>query len=119
MDLGTSALQLKSFERGFSFFQDGPLDMRMDRSQTTTARDLLHVLSEEQLADLFWKYGEERLHKMVAKAVVKEREKSSIDTTLHLAAVVEKAIGWPIKRKMKLAIYYIFCFHSSSCDVLL
>ena len=55
MDLGTSALQLKSFERGFSFFQDGPLDMRMDRSQTTTARDLLHVLSEEQLADLFWK----------------------------------------------------------------
>jgi 16S rRNA (cytosine1402-N4)-methyltransferase len=74
LDLGVSSLQLDSMERGFSFIKEGPLDMRMDRSQGKTAEDLLKRLSEKEMADIFWRYGEEGRSRRIAKAIIQERK---------------------------------------------
>ncbi len=73
LDLGLSSRQLESAERGFSFMKDGPLDMRFDPTQGETAADLINNLSEEELADIFWKYGEERRSRRLARAIVNNR----------------------------------------------
>ncbi|MGD0199767.1 MAG: 16S rRNA (cytosine(1402)-N(4))-methyltransferase RsmH [Bryobacteraceae bacterium] len=88
-DLGASRLQLTEPERGFSFAAKGPLDMRMDRSQSLTAADLVNTGSERELADLLYRYGEEgRWRHRIARAIVGARP---IRDTLHLARVVEEA----------------------------
>ncbi len=90
-DLGLSSLQLADAERGFSFMADGPLDMRFDpTSGDPTAADLVNKLSEEELADIFYHYGEERQSRRIAGAIVEARP---LHTTGELAQVVEQAVG--------------------------
>lgn len=89
-DLGLSSMQLAAPERGFSFQQDGPLDMRFDPSTSTTAADLINGLEERKLAEILRRYGQERQARRVARAVVSARPLCS---TAQLAALVEKVIG--------------------------
>jgi len=93
LDLGMSSDQVDDVERGFSFLRDGPLDMRMDRSQGETAADLLNRLGPEDLADLLWKLGEESASRRIARMIVAERASGAIRTTAHLADVVSRAKG--------------------------
>jgi 16S rRNA (cytosine1402-N4)-methyltransferase len=88
-DLGVSRYQLTDPERGFSILSSGPLDMRMDRSQQTTAEELTNFTSENELADLIYKFGEERRSRKIARAIVRARP---IRTTQHLAKVIEDAV---------------------------
>jgi 16S rRNA (cytosine1402-N4)-methyltransferase len=88
-DLGVSRYQLSAGERGFSLMEDGPLDMRMDRTQELTAADLVNYLSEKDLADLIYQLGEERRSRRISRAIVRARP---ISTTGHLARVVESAV---------------------------
>lgn len=92
-DFGVSSYQLDKAERGFSFLRDAGLDMRMDRSKGETAADLVARLSEEDLKNIFWNYGEEKKSLTAAKAIVAAREVKPIETTLELASIIEKAIG--------------------------
>ena len=93
LDLGVSSPQLDEGERGFSFRADGPLDMRMDRTGGVTAADVVRDLDESGLTDIFRKYGEEPNARRIAKAIVKARGVSSIETTLQLAEIVERTVG--------------------------
>jgi 16S rRNA (cytosine1402-N4)-methyltransferase len=88
-DLGVSLYQLKAPERGFSFREDGPLDMRMSKEQDLTAYDIVNYYSERELADLIYKYGEERRARRIARAILRARPVSS---TLRLATLVEQAL---------------------------
>jgi 16S rRNA (cytosine1402-N4)-methyltransferase len=88
-DLGVSRYQLSTAERGFSLMADGPLDMRMDRSQEITAADLVNHLPEKDLADLIFQLGEERRSRRISRAIVRARP---ILTTGRLARVVEEAV---------------------------
>ncbi len=90
LDLGLSSRQLADGSRGFSFSQDGPLDMRFDPTQGLRAADLVNSLSEVELADLLWRYGEERFARRIARAIVAARP---LLTTAHLAEVVTRAVG--------------------------
>ncbi len=90
LDLGLSSLQLEAAGRGFAFRLDGPLDMRFDPSQMTTAADLVNTLSREELADILFRYGEEPRSRRIARAIVAERP---ISTTGELAALVERTVG--------------------------
>lgn len=90
MDLGLSSRQLADAERGFSFSQDGPLDMRMNRSRRETAADLINALPEAELAELLWRYGEERHARRIARAIVASRP---LSTTLQLADLVARTVG--------------------------
>lgn len=87
-DLGVSRPQLTGPERGFSFMAEGPLDMRMDRSQQLTAADIVNYEDEKSLADLIFQLGEERRSRRIARAIVRARP---IQTTSHLAGVIEQA----------------------------
>ena len=91
-DLGVSSPQLDRAERGFSFREDGPLDMRMDQSEGSTAAELVRDLPEIELADLIYQLGEERYSRRIARAIGQARAQSAIDTTWKLAAVVEQAV---------------------------
>ncbi len=87
LDLGVSSMQVDTPERGFSFRQDGPLDMRFDPRRPRTAADLVNTLPEAELADLLWRYGEERRARQVARAIVQARP---LHTTRQLAEVVAR-----------------------------
>jgi 16S rRNA (cytosine1402-N4)-methyltransferase len=96
-DLGVSSLQLDAESRGFSFRRDEPLDMRMDRSQGPTAADLVKRAPEAELADVIFRFGEERYARRVARALVEARQERPIATTGELAALVRRAVphrGW-------------------------
>ncbi len=101
-DLGLSALHLQDEKRGFSFQLDGPLDMRMDRTQSKTALQVVNEYSRTQLADIFWKFGQERLSKPIAKAIVNRRRRTAIRTTLELRNVLESVLN-PRHRVKSLA----------------
>src|SRR6516225_6290033 len=88
-DLGVNRYQLTEPSRGFSFQQDGPLDMRMDPTRGETAADLVNHSDEKRLADLIYQFGEERRARRIARAIVRARP---IRSTLHLADVVERAV---------------------------
>lgn len=90
MDLGVSSFQLDEAERGFAFSKPGPLDMRMDRRQPLSAADLVNRADEEELARIFYEYGEEHRSRRIAKAVVRRRPFS---TTAELAEAVAAAVG--------------------------
>jgi 16S rRNA (cytosine1402-N4)-methyltransferase len=90
LDLGVSSPQLDEAERGFSFQQDGPLDMRMDRRQQLTAAELVNAASAEELAKIFWEFGGERDARRFARVIAKEREQRPFGTTRQLAELVEK-----------------------------
>lgn len=91
-DLGVSSHQLETPERGFSFAAPAPLDMRMDTSQPVTAADLVNQLSERELADLIYRYSDERWAVRIAKFIVAQRQKTPIRTTTELAEIVSGAI---------------------------
>ena len=91
-DLGVSSLQLEVEERGFAFSRDGPLDMRMDRRLSLNAADLVSHLAEDDLADLIWRFGEEREAKRIARRIVQFRQKKEITRTQQLAEIVRQAV---------------------------
>lgn len=88
-DLGVSSWQLDSRERGFSF-ESQQLDMRMDRRLAAQAEDLINTLAADELADIFYQYGEERLSRLIARAIVSERAKARITTGMALADIVSR-----------------------------
>jgi len=90
LDLGVSSPQLDSPERGFSFQQDGPLDMRMDDRQRLTAADLVNSASAEDLAKIFWEFGGERESRRFARAIVHDRDQKKFETTRQLAELIER-----------------------------
>jgi 16S rRNA (cytosine1402-N4)-methyltransferase len=92
-DLGVSSHQLDTAERGFSFSSDGPLDMRLDPTQGPTAADLVAELSEEELATVIYRYGEERASRRIARYIVERRERQPFIRTADLAAVIARAAG--------------------------
>lgn len=91
-DLGVSSYQLDTPERGFSYMHDGPLDMRMNKEGSLTAYAVVNTYSEAQLADVIFKYGEERWHKRIAQFIVNERAQKPISTTFELVSVIKKAV---------------------------
>ncbi len=93
LDLGVSSFQLDMAERGFSFQHDGPIDMRMDQTTGQTAAELVNTASEQELADVIFRYGEERDSRRIARAIVDARAKMQIETTAQLAGIVERAKG--------------------------
>jgi 16S rRNA (cytosine1402-N4)-methyltransferase len=92
LDLGVSSMQFDQAERGFSFRNSGPLDMRMGRSGPSAA-DLVNDAEEAELADIIWRYGEERKSRRVAHAIVEQRKLKRIETTAELASIVRRAVG--------------------------
>ncbi len=90
LDLGVSSPQLDVAERGFSFQNDGPLDMRMDDRQTLTAAELLNSADAEGLAKIFWEYGDERDSRRIARAIVNDRSQKRFETTRQLAELMER-----------------------------
>jgi 16S rRNA (cytosine1402-N4)-methyltransferase len=90
LDLGLSSMQLSAAERGFSFQSEGPLDMRYDPSGPITAADLVNSLSQSELADLLYRFGEERRSRSIARAIVAARP---VHSTRELADVVARAVG--------------------------
>ncbi len=91
LDLGVSSPQLDESERGFSFMQDGPLDMRMDQTRGQSAAEWVNTASEEDIAWVLKEFGEERFAKRMARAIVTERQKTPFTRTKHLAEVVKEA----------------------------
>ena len=89
-DLGVSKFQLTTPDRGFSFMNAGPVDMRMDRSKGTTAGEIVNTVDERTLANLIFEYAEERRSRQIARAIVRARP---IRDTAHLAAVIEGAVA--------------------------
>jgi len=92
LDLGVSSMQFDQAARGFSFRASGPLDMRMEKSGPSAA-DLVNQSDEQELADIFWRYGEERKSRRVAHAIVERRRDKRIETTGELAEIVRRAVG--------------------------
>ncbi len=99
MDLGVSSHQLDRRERGFSYMQDAPLDMRMDRQQSLTAMEVVNTYSEADLARVISGYGEERWARRIAAFIVREREKAPIKTTGQLVDIIKAAIPASARRK--------------------
>ena len=97
-DLGVSSHQIDTAERGFSYMQDAPLDMRMDPEAALSAYEVVNTYSQEELARIFHDYGEERWGKRIAEFIVKEREESPIKTTGELVEVICKAVPKAVRR---------------------
>ena len=91
-DLGVSSPQLDDGSRGFSYQSDAPLDMRMDRDSGLTAADVVNTWSQQQLQDILIRYGEERYASRIAAAIVRQREKHPIATTLELVEIIRSAM---------------------------
>ena len=99
LDLGVSSYQLDTPERGFSYREDAALDMRMDRRQKMTARDIVNDYSEMELYRVIRDYGEDKFAKNIARHIVLEREKSSIETTGELTEIIKHAIPMKYQKK--------------------
>lgn len=105
LDLGVSSYQLDERNRGFSYMGDAKLDMRMDKTQKLTAEEIINEYPEEKLADIIYKYGEERFSKLIAKNICKQRNIKRIETTNELVEIIKNSIpkskqndGHPAKR---------------------
>ena len=105
LDLGVSSYQLDERNRGFSYLGENELDMRMDKSQELTARDVINKYKEEELANVIYQYGEERFSRKIAKNICEYRKQKEIETTKELVEIIEKSIpkrfqndGHPAKR---------------------
>ena len=92
LDLGVSSYQLDERNRGFSYLGENELDMRMDKSQKLTAKEVVNDYDEEKLANIIYEYGEERFSRQIAKNVCIERKKAPINTTKQLVEIIEKSI---------------------------
>lgn len=91
-DLGVSSPQLDEAERGFSYMNDAPLDMRMDRSEGLTAYDVVNDYSADRLNRIFWDYGEERYARRISSAIIAAREKKPVETTFELVDIIKGAL---------------------------
>ena len=98
-DLGVSSPQLDEDYRGFSYHKDAILDMRMDTSQSLTAKDVVNTYDEKKLSDIIFQYGEEKYAKSIARNIVREREKKEIVTTFELVDIIKKSM--PYKETIK------------------
>lgn len=105
LDLGVSSHQIDDSERGFSFRFSGPLDMRMNKSQTLSANDVVNNYAEEKLADIIYMYGEERLSRQIAKQIVCSRP---VSTTEELKTIVENCVSRYNKREVKSSVQRVF-----------
>src|SRR5579863_5178016 len=103
LDLGFSSDQMENAQRGFAFSTDGPLDMRLDQAQEQTASDIVNNASEQELADIFWRYGEETRSRQIARRIVRERATGAITRTSQLARIA--AAGVPYKAGAHRAIH--------------
>ncbi|ELC8441757.1 16S rRNA (cytosine(1402)-N(4))-methyltransferase RsmH [Clostridium perfringens] len=99
MDLGVSSYQLDNGERGFSYMQDAPLDMRMNRDNEFSAYEIVNTYSEEELYRIIKEYGEEKFAKRIASFIVKNREEKNIETTLELVEIIKAAIPAKARRE--------------------
>lgn len=99
LDLGVSSYQLDTFDRGFSYRENAPLDMRMDRRQAITARTVVNEYTEMELYHIIRNYGEEKFAKNIAKHIVKNREVKSIETTFELVDIIKQAIPAKVRAK--------------------
>lgn len=97
LDIGVSSFQLDAPQRGFSFHNDAPLDMRMSKSGATAA-DLVNSLTAQQISKILFEYGEEKFSRSIASAIIREREKSPIETTGRLAEIISSAVPAKAKR---------------------
>ena len=91
LDLGVSSFQLDNGDRGFSYHQDAPLDMRMSK-EGVSAYDVVNTYDEHALADVIWKYGEEKFSRAIARNIVKAREASPIETTFQLVDIIKASM---------------------------
>lgn len=105
LDLGVSSYQLDERNRGFSYLGENELDMRMDKTQKLTAKEIVNTYSEEELANIIYEYGEERFSRKIAKNICEYRKQKEIETTKQLVEIIEKSIpkskqndGHPAKR---------------------
>jgi 16S rRNA (cytosine1402-N4)-methyltransferase len=118
-DLGISSHQIDFAKRGFSFMVEGDLDMRMNSNQYTTAYEVINTFSEQRLNEIFWNFGEERESRKIAQAIVREREKRPIKTTLQLSEIIDFATYSHQKMKAKARIFQsLRIFINSELDVL-
>lgn len=92
LDLGVSSYQLDERNRGFSYLGENELDMRMDKSQKLTAKEIVNTYDEERLANIIYEYGEEKFSRQIAKNICLDRKKESINTTKQLVEIIEKSI---------------------------
>jgi len=98
LDLGVSSRQLDRAERGFTYWGNAPLDMRMNPESPKTARDIVMTYSEEELERIIREYGEERFARQIAREIVRQREVHPLNTAEDLVAVIKKAIGARLRR---------------------
>ena len=104
LDLGVSSYQLDEPERGFTYMGEAELDMRMDKSQSLTAKEVVNTYSEEDLANIIYEYGEERFSRVIARKICEVRKEKEISTTAELVSIIESVIprkkqdGHPAKR---------------------
>lgn len=105
LDLGVSSTQIDLPERGFSFSSDGPLDMRMDQDSGISAADLIKSLTERELADLIYEYGEERHSRKIATAIVNFQKESHLRTTSDLSSIVKRVIMGNMKTKSLARVF--------------
>jgi len=106
LDIGVSSPQLDNAERGFSFYNDGPLDMRMDQSSGLKASEVLNTYEPEELRELFLKYGEVYASDKVLERITEFREEKEFSTTLEFANLIEKACGWRKKGVHPATLYF-------------
>jgi len=97
-DLGVSSIQIDEKSRGFSYLDENKLDMRMDQTQTFSAKELINEWSEAEISKALFEFGEEKFAKKIAKNIVKKRELAPIETTAQLVALIEKSIPAPARR---------------------
>lgn len=107
LDLGVSSPQLDNADRGFSFYHDGPLDMRMDQSQTLTAEYIINTATEEELINVFRNYGEIYKSFRVVRAIVHDRKIKAYKTTRELASLIERVDGWKHKGHHPATQYFM------------
>lgn len=98
LDLGVSSFQLDTAERGFSFHEQAPLDMRMNREQLLTARDIVNEFSEEEITRILFDYGEESYARSISRAIVNHRNMKPIETTLELADIIKQSVPAKYRR---------------------
>ena len=98
-DLGVSSPQIDNAQRGFSYMQDAPLDMRMNKDDSVSAYDIINGWSEEELSKIFFEYGEERFSRQIARAIVQKRITKPITTTFELNELIYKAVPAAARRK--------------------
>ena len=99
LDLGVSSPQLDTAERGFSYHEDAPLDMRMDQRQTMTAADFLNTADEREIMEVIWDYGEEKWAARIARIICEHRNEKPFETTFDLVHAVDAAIPKAVRRK--------------------